>query len=87
VSQRVLQTLGAYEPKLLACTAKTRAGIRSPWLPALPGELGGSEVRCRASDPGLPRQEPPDLRNEAMEMRGWTGSQLGAFLSVKKYPT
>jgi type IV secretion system protein VirB4 len=88
VSQRVLQTLAAYEPKLLGMYRKADAWYSGPlaFLNYLVNWQGG-EVRV----PRMPIRDylgrnRPIFGSETMEMRGWTRSRLGAFLSVKEYP-
>ena len=88
VSHRVLQTLAAYEPKLLGMYRKADG-----WYSASLAFLGYL-VNWKQAEVRVPRMPVRDYlgRNrpifgaETMEMRGWTASQLGAFLSVKEYP-
>lgn len=88
VSQRVVQTLAAYEPRLLGMYRKGDGWYSGPlaFLNYLVNWHGG-EVRV----PRMPIRDylgrnRPIFGAETMEMRGWTQSQLGAFLSVKEYP-
>lgn len=88
VSQRLLQTLAAYEPRLLAMYRKADGWYSEP--------LGflGYLVNWQTGEVRVPRmsirdylgRNRPIFGSETMEMRGWTSSQLGAFLSVKEYP-
>lgn len=88
VTHRVLQTLAAYEPKLLGMQCRADGWYSEPlaFLNYLVNWQGG-EVRV----PRMPIRDylgrnRPIFGAETMEMRGWTASQLGAFLSVKEYP-
>jgi type IV secretion system protein VirB4 len=88
VTQRVLQTLGGYEPKLLCMYRKNEDWYSQP-LGFLHYLVNWEDADVRV--PRMPIRDylgrnRPIFGNEAMEMRGWTRSQLGAFLSVKEYP-
>lgn len=88
VSQRVLQTLAAYEPRLLGMYWKADAW-HSDALRLLHFLINWEDAQVRV--PRMPVRDylgknRPIFGTEAMEMRGWTKSQLGAFLSVKEYP-
>jgi len=87
-TQRVLQTLAGYEPKLLGMHSKADRWYSEPlaFLNYLVNWEDG-EVRV----PRMPIRDylgrnRPIFGSETMEMRGWTRSRLGAFLSVKEYP-
>ena len=88
VTQRVSQTLAAYGPRLLGMYRKADGWYSQPL--AFLGYLvnwDGGEVRV----PRMPIRDflgrnRPIFGSETMEMRGWTASRLGAFLSVKEYP-
>ena len=88
VSHRVLQTLSAYEPKLLGMYRKADGWYSAP-LAFLGYLVNWKEAELRV--PRMPIRDylgrnRPIFGAETMEMRGWTASQLGAFLSVKEYP-
>jgi type IV secretion system protein VirB4 len=88
VSHRVVQTLAAYEPKLLGMYRKADGWYSAP-LAFLGYLVNWKDVEVRV--PRMPirdylGQNRPIFGAETMEMRGWTASQLGAFLSVKEYP-
>ncbi len=88
VSHRVLQTLGAYGPKLLGMYRKAEGWYSAP-LAFLGYLVNWKEAEVRV--PRMPIRDylgrnRPIFGGETMEMRGWTASQLGAFLSVKEYP-
>lgn len=88
VSHRVLQTLSAYEPKLLGMYRKADGWYSAP-LAFLGYLVNWKEAEVRV--PRMPIRDylgrnRPIFGAETLEMRGWTTSQLGAFLSVKEYP-
>lgn len=88
VSHRVLQTLAAYEPKLLGMYRKADGWYSAP-LAFLGYLVNWKEAEVRV--PRMPIRDylgrnRPIFGGETLEMRGWTASQLGAFLSVKEYP-
>ena len=88
VTQRVLQTLGGYEPKLLGMYRKNEDWYSQP-LGFLHYLVNWEDADVRV--PRMPIRDylgrnRPIFGTETMEMRGWTKSQLGAFLSVKEYP-
>lgn len=88
VSHRVLQTLAAYEPKLLGMYRKADGWYSAP-LAFLGYLVNWKEIEVRV--PRMPIRDylgrnRPIFGGETLEMRGWTSSQLGAFLSVKEYP-
>jgi type IV secretion system protein VirB4 len=88
VSHRVLQTLAAYEPRLLGMYRKADGWYSAP-LAFLGYLVNWKEAEMRV--PRMPIRDylgrnRPIFGAETMEMRGWTASQLGAFLSVKEYP-
>ena len=88
VSHRVLKTLSAYEPQLLGMYRKPDGWYSAP-LAFLGYLVNWKETEMRV--PRMPirdylGQNRPIFGAESMEMRGWTSSQLGAFLSVKEYP-
>ena len=88
VTHRVLQTLAGYEPKLLGMYRKTDG-----WY-SLPLRFLNYLVNWEDSEVRVPRmsirdyigRNRPIFGSETMEMRGWSTSRLGAFLSVKEYP-
>lgn len=87
-SQRVLQSLSPYQPKLLKMQRKPH-GWFSETLRFLHYLINWQDAEVRV--PRLPVRDylgrnRPIFGTETMEMRGWTRSQLGAFLSVKEYP-
>ena len=88
VTRRVLQSLSAYEPRLLGMYQK-HDGWHSNALRFLFYLINWQDAEVRV--PRMPIRDylgknRPIFGNEAMEVRGWTKSQLGAFLSVKEYP-
>jgi len=88
VAQRVLQTLAAYEPKLMGMYRKADGWYSRP-LRFLNYLVNWQDAEVRV--PRMPIRDylgrnRPIFGSETMEMRGWTGSRLGAFLSVKEYP-
>src|SRR5215831_14094685 len=88
VTQRVLQTLACYEPRLLSMRRKSD-GWYSDALRFLHYLVNWQDAEVRV--PRMPIRDylgrnRPIFGTEAMEMRGLTASQLGAFLSVKEYP-
>jgi type IV secretion system protein VirB4 len=88
VTQRVLQTLAAYQPRLLTMYRKDD-GWYSAALRFLYYLVNWQDAEVRV--PRLPIRDylghnRPIFGTEAMEMRGWSRSQLGAFVSVKEYP-
>ena len=88
VSQRVLQTLAGYEPRLLSMQSHSD-GWYSEALRFLHYLVNWQDAEVRV--PRMPIRDylgrnRPIFGTEAMEMRGLTASQLGAFLSVKEYP-
>lgn len=88
VTRRVVQTLAAYEPRLLGMVQKDD-GWYSDALRFLHYLINWQDAEVRV--PRMPIRDylgknRPIFGTEAMEVRGWTQSQLGAFLSVKEYP-
>src|SRR5207302_10757214 len=88
VSERMLKTLATYEPKLLGMHWKADGWYSAP-LAFLGYLVNWKEAEVRV--PRMPIRDylgrnRPIFGAETMEMRGWTTSQLGAFLSVKEYP-
>ena len=88
VSERMLKTLVTYEPKLLGMHWKADGWYSAP-LAFLGYLVNWKEAEVRV--PRMPIRDylgrnRPIFGAETMEMRGWTTSQLGAFLSVKEYP-
>ena len=88
VSHRVLQTLAAYGPTLLGMCQKPDGWYSAP-LAFLGYLVNWKEAEVRV--PRMPIRDylgmnRPIFGAETMEMRGWTTSQLGAFVSVKEYP-
>lgn len=88
VTHRALQTLAAYQPKLLGIYRKADGWYSAP-LGFLNYLVNWQDAEVRV--PRMPIRDylgknRPIFGAEAMEMRGWTKSQLGAFLSVKEYP-
>ena len=86
VTRRVLQSLSAYEPRLLGMYRK-HDGWHSDALRFLYYLINWQDTEVRV--PRMPIRDylgknRPIFGNEAMEVRGWTQSQLGAFLSVKE---
>lgn len=87
-SQRVLQSLSGYQPTLLKMHRRAD-GWYSDALRFLHYLVNWQDVEVRV--PRLPIRDylgknRPIFGSEAMEMRGWSRSQLGAFLSIKEYP-
>jgi type IV secretion system protein VirB4 len=87
-SERMVRSLAAYGPRLLKMQRREDGWYSEPlrFLNYL--------VNWQDGDVRVPRQpirdylgkNRPIFGTEAMEMRGWTRSQLGAFLSIKEYP-
>lgn len=88
VTHRVLQTLAGYEARLLGTYRKGDGWYSQP-LGFLNYLVNWEEGEVRV--PRMPIRDylgrsRPIFGSETMEMRGWTTSRLGAFLSVKEYP-
>ena len=88
VTHRALQTLAAYQPRLLGMYRKEDGWYSAP-LGFLNYLVNWQDAEVRV--PRMPIRDylgrnRPIFGAEAIEMRGWTRSQLGAFLSVKEYP-
>lgn len=87
-TQRLAQSLSAYQPRLLKMFWQEHGWYSEP-LRFLHYLINWQDVPVR-----VPRQpirdylgrNRPVFGTETMEMRGWTRSQLGAFLSIKEYP-
>jgi type IV secretion system protein VirB4 len=87
-SERVVQSLAAYGARLLKMHRKDDGWYSEP-LRFLNYLVNWQDAEVRV--PRLPIRDylgknRPIFGTEAMEMRGWTRRQLGAFLSVKEYP-
>lgn len=87
-THRLAQSLAAYQPRLLGMYRKDGFWY-SDALRFLHYLINWQDGEVRV--PRMPIHDylgrnRPIFGTEAMEMRGWTHSQLGAFLSVKEYP-